>query len=137
MLMCFMDDSTFLNLSLKPLLFRGFFEIFFFTWFTVHSSQVLRGKHQENISSILSTLSTSSISCYKACQVCHFLKRAKYTILWSMPITPFYEARQAHNHAKFIELASTPSTQACKHIKDPKHASMEARHLADSCIYVV
>ena len=54
------------------------------------------------------------------------LKHANHSIFWSTPSTSFYEARQAHKHAKFIEHDSSTGTlfrkvlQAREHLK---HAS--------------
>ena len=35
------------------------------------------------------------------------MKHAKHVISWSMPNTPFYEARQVRKHVKYSEHAST------------------------------
>ena len=60
------------------------------------------------------------------------MKHAKHVISWSIPSTPFYEARQAHQFfevrqprqfMKHANQVSTPSTRARKARKHAKHAS--------------
>ena len=120
----------------------------------VYSLQVHRGKtYQESNLTILSTLFYETRQARQAHQFfearhfmkhANFLKHAKHAILWSMPSTPilwstpstpFHGARQAREHAKHVSTESTRARQTreySKHVKNTKHASTQARHLADS-----